>query len=447
MRYRWLLLLIVLLAGCTPQLPWAATLTVPPTLTATTAPVALATATLAPSPTTLPTLDPTSTPDVTPITPTPAPTMTADQRLTLFNDIWQTVNEHYLYPDFNGVDWAAVRSEIEPQVQAAPDDETLYTILEGMVGKLNDHHSRFARPVEAVQEDAVANGTDSYVGIGVLTIHEESAAFITLVFPDSPAQAAGLMRGDRITAVEGQPFTSSDQIRGPDGSQVRLTVQTPQSDPRELVVTRKPVIGKITPAGRRLPNAPTVGYLLIPSLWADDMHTQVESELRKLLANDQPLEGLILDLRSNGGGWRSVLEGILGQFVSGEVGNFYSQDNLYPLTIKPGALYEQLRDVPLAVLIDKDSASYAEVLAGTLQFNGALVLGQASQGNTETIFQYNFDDGSRLWVAQEGFKLPDGRNFETSGVQPNIVIDEDWTKYTIPNDPAILQAIVSFSER
>ncbi|MCA0354812.1 MAG: PDZ domain-containing protein [Chloroflexi bacterium] len=448
MRYRWLLLLgIGLLASCTAQLPWAATPTVPPTPTATTAPLALATPTFLPSPTAQPSLAPTPTLELAQATPTATTPMSPAERLALFNDVWQTVNEHYLYPDFNGVDWAAVRTEIEPQVQAAPDDETLYTILEGMVAKLNDQHSRFARPVEAVYEDAVASGTDSYVGIGVLTIHEENAAFITLVFPDSPAQAAGLMRGDRITAVEGQPFTNADQIRGPEGSQVRLTIQTPQADPRELLITRRAVVGKITPSGRRLPNAPTVGYVLIPSLWADDMHTQVVSELSKLIADPQPLDGLILDLRSNGGGWRSVLEGILGQFVSGEVGNFYSQEKLYPLNVKPGLLYEQLKQVPLAVLIDKDSASYAEVLAGTLQFNGALVLGQASQGNTETIFQYNFEDGSRLWVAQEGFKLPDGSNFETKGVQPNIVVEDDWTQYTIPNDPAVLQAIVSFSER
>ncbi len=380
-------------------------------------------------------------------TATPRPPLSAEQRQELFNDVWQTIDEHYLYEDFHGVDWAAIRAAYAPKIAAATNDDDFYHLLEALVAELDDEHSRFAPPVEARTEDALASGTDSYVGIGVLTNVEDAAAFITLVFPDSPAAEAGITRGDRIIAVNGQPFTTTDAIRGPEGSQVQLTVQAPQADPRELALTRRAVVGRITPSSERLPNAPEIGYLLIPSLWADDMHTQVISQLAELQAQDPPLAGLIIDLRGNGGGWRSVLQGLLSQFVEGDVGEFYSQSSAYPLNINSGVEFELFQDLPLVVLVDHNSASYAEVLAAALQYAGATVIGTPSQGNTETIFQYNFDDGSRLWVAQEGFRLPNGTNLEGVGVQPDYRIEEDWTQYSIPNDPAILTAIAVIEQK
>ena len=393
-----------------------------------------------------PTAEPTAEGTAGP-TATPRPPLTGAAREQLFNDVWQTVNEHYLYPDFNGVDWEQVRRDFEPQVQAAVTDEDFYTVLSAMVEKLNDEHSRFAPPEEAEYEDAVSSGTDTYVGIGVLTNPEPGAAFVTLVFPDSPAAEGGIQRGDRITAVNGEPFNDTGQIRGPENSPVTLTIQTPQAEPREVTLTRRPVVGRITPSSRRLPNDPSIGYLLIPSLWADDMHTLVIGELAALRQGELPLRGVVMDLRSNGGGWRTVLEGILAQFTSGNVGDFFSSGEAYALDIEPGPEFETYHQLPLVVLVDAGSASYAEVLAGSLQFAGATVIGVPSAGNTETIFQYNFDDGSRLWVAQEGFKLPDGTNFEGAGVQPDIVVSDDWTRYSIPNDPTILQAIDTINQK
>jgi C-terminal processing protease CtpA/Prc len=171
------------------------------------------------------------------------------------------------------------------------------------------------------------------------------------------------------------------------------------------------------------------------------MADQVEAKLEELLSGPG-LRGLIIDLRSNEGGWRNVLTGILGQFVSGRVGSFYTQERQYPLSIDRGSLNARLRDMPLVVLVDDNTQSYAEVLSGALQASGrAKVVGLTSAGNTETVYPYDFDDGSRLWVAQEGFRLPDGTNLEGQGVVPDFVMDTMWTDYSESDDPHIVKAI------
>jgi len=280
------------------------------------------------------------------------------------------------------------------------------------------------------------------VGVGILSSYDEDSALILVVFPDSPAEAAGLKRRDRVTHVDGVPFDPNDNaVRGPEGTQVRLTVKSPGRAMRDLIVTRRAVQGKITPHARRLESDSSVGYLVVPSLWADDMAQQVEEKLAELLDGGD-LSGLIIDLRANEGGWRNVLTGILGQFVSGNVGSFYTQERQIPLYIDSETLNNDLRDVPLVVLVDADTQSYAEVLAGALQASGrAKVVGSKTAGNTETVYPYDFDDGSRLWVAQEGFKLPDGTNLEGRGVVPDYIVDIVWTDYTEEEDPHVVKAV------
>jgi carboxyl-terminal processing protease len=370
------------------------------------------------------------------------------QREALFTEVWQTVRDHYLYADFHGADWNAIRDEYRPRALNAATSTEFYSTLSEMVDRLDDEHSRYISPQEAKEEDDLQSGENSYVGVGVLSTYEEDAALIMLVFPDSPAQEGGLKRRDRVTHVDGVRFDpDNNTIRGPEGSKVTLTVESPGQGPRDVTLTRRPVRGKITAFANRLENNANIGYLVVPSLWADDMADQVEDRLEELLRGDN-LEGIVMDLRSNEGGWRTVLTGILEQFTEGRVGNFFTQSRQYPLEIGEGKLLDRLRDVPLVVLVDEDTQSYAEVLAASLQAAGrAKVVGIKSAGNTETVYPYDFDDGSRLWVAQEGFKLPDGTNMEGRGVIPDVTLDVPWFDYSESEDPHILEALKILGEQ
>ena len=132
---------------------------------------------------------------------------------------------------------------------------------------------------------------------------------------------------------------------------------------------------------------------------------------------------------------------MLSHFVRGQVGVFYGRDHLRPLVIAPPA-GPDLRRVPLVVLVDNETASYAELLAAVLQREAdAQIVGSHTAGNTETIYAHTFEDGSRLWLAQEGFKLQDGTNLEGIGVEPSSVVDTDWTHYSEDDDPQLLEAL------
>lgn len=402
----------------------------PPLPTITLPPTALP----APSPP-IPVSTPTSLPAATSALP---PALSVADRQLLFMEVWNTIDQNYLYPDFRGLDWQAVRAEFEPRVAAVESDGELYALLSEMVRRLNDEHSRFLAPSAAAREDAFSTGREQQVGIGVLTVLVSDGALIQTVFPDSPAAQAGLRPRDRIVAVDGVIFQSGRDIEGPEGSQVRLTVMRPGEEIRDVVLTRRAVEGRITPMVRRLPG--DVGYLSISTLWVNDMDAQVNGALTDLVV-ERPLNGLILDLRGNPGGWRSVLTGLLSHFVRGEVGVFFNKHHRMPLHIEAGG-GPDLRGLPLAILIDGGTASYAELLAGILQIEaGAYVVGTPSAGNTETIYAYELANGARLWVAQEGFLLSNGVNLEGRGVQPDAVMSLDWTRYSEAADPGILQAL------
>jgi C-terminal peptidase prc len=264
-------------------------------------------------------------------------------------------------------------------------------------------------------------------------------AFIQLVFPESPAARAGLRPRDRIVAVDGRPYALADgNLQGEAGTAVRLSVARPGAKLRDVVVVRQEVQAHILPYYRRFPG--DVGYVSIPTFWANDMGEQVSGALTDLVSAG-PLHGVILDVRSNRGGWGEVLNEVLSHFVRGQVGVFFGRSYVRPLVVASPA-GPDMRSIPVVVLVDSDTASYAEVLAAVLQREAdALVVGSPSAGNTETIYAHTLRDGSRLWLAQESFRLQDGTNLEGSGVTPDVALDIDWTRYSEDDDPQLLEAL------
>jgi C-terminal peptidase prc len=315
-----------------------------------------------------------------------------------------------------------------------------------MIYELNDGHSRYESPTSAQEEDALDSGNADYVGVGIISSPNGNAQDVIYVFPNSPAEKAGLTRRDRIVAVDGTPFVDpakeSSRVRGPAGTTVVLSVVSPEQPERAVPIVRGRVGGAVVPSSKRLAGDPSLGYLIIPSLSTNDMDKRVEAELNQLISGAPALKGLIIDMRGNGGGFRTILESILGDFTSGQVGTFFSQTGSYPFTVEARPLAASLKDIPVVLLVDQGTESYAEVFSASLQETGrAKIVGVPSAGNTETIYAYDLDDGSRLWCAQEGFKLLDGTNLEGRGVIPDVTVNVNWTAFTEDDDPQILKAM------
>ncbi len=434
---------VATLTGCGSSLPLAAT-ALP---VATDTPSAWVSVMATPD---APTLPPTTAaPLPSPIpTPTPLPTrvptpdvLTLDERLQIFEEVWRIVHEKYLYTDFGGVDWEGLYPEYRARVLRAQSRDEFYAAMIDMVAQLNDNHSRFVPPAAVEAEDAIASGQEIRVGIGVIVQPKPDGGFVQQVFPESPAARAGIRPRDRIVAVNGRPYAPSDgDLQGEIGTSVRLTIARPGAKLRDVLLTRQEVRASILPYHRRFPG--DIGYISVPTLWVHDMGEQVSGALTDLVASG-PLRGLIIDLRSNRGGWGEVLSGVLSHFVRGQVGVFFGRDHVRPLVVNPPA-GPDMRNLSagLVVLVDEETASYAEVLAAVLQAEaGAIVVGAPSAGNTETIYAHALRDGSRLWLAQEGFRLRNGSDLEGRGVVPDVLLEVDWTRYSEDDDPQLLEAL------
>ena len=394
------------------------------------------------------TFTPASTPTYFLPTRTPTDKTTARHR-RIFTELWEIVRDDYLYPDYNGADWDAIGQEYRDRVETGLGDEEFWIVMDEMVFELDDDHSIFLSPAAAKEEDLLFSGEMEYVGIGIYTSVpweiDEAYAVILQVLPDSPAERAGLRSHDHILTVDGYPaccdaygYDYLYRLTGTEGSTIELQVQTLGEPPRTVTITRAVVQGTEAVETRLLEG--NVGYIMIPTLWDDTIVERVRQALEQLTA-DGELAGLILDHRINPGGSYVVLEGLLAFFADGEVGHFSTSWGKDPLHIR-GVDVGGSQSVPIVILVSRETASFAEVFSGVLQELGrARVVGRTTLGNIETLYGYDFEDGSRAWIAQEVFRPPSGTDWEDTGIVPDVEILLDWGEFSIQDDPQLEAAL------
>jgi len=384
-------------------------------------------------------------------TSTPEPIFTPSQiQLDIFKELWQIINDDYLYSDFNGIDWIAIYEEYSGLVKAGMNNEEFYLSMDEMIGRLGDDHSMYLSPEEAAEEDAQYSGNNNYVGIGVIAfaVPEKDRAVIILTFPNSPADIAGLKSHDIILAVNGESVIDEDgfirdSIRGPEGSELVLTVQTPGEHSRLVEVTRHRITGAIPVPYQVLssPEGQRIGYLMIVTLGDRTIGEQIENALR-IMNKQKQLDGLILDNRQNEGGTDDVLISTLSYFTEGTMGFFTSRDEERPLYIE-GRDISGSQKIPLVVLIGIDTVSYGEIMSGVLKDHGrAYLIGETTAGNVETLWGYEFPDGSRAWIAHESFRpyFNPENDWEANGIIPHQMVVTNWDEITINHDPAVTAA-------
>jgi len=379
-------------------------------------------------------------------TSTPDPETTA-RHLRVFTELWEIVRDDYLYPDHNGADWDAIGQEYRARVQAGLADEEFWLAMDKMLVELGDDHSVFLSPADVADEEQARAGEMEYVGIGVYAVGlpEKGYSVVLLALPNSPAARAGILPHDHILAIDGLPaccdefgYDYLDRLLGPKGSQVELRVQTPGQSPRAVTATRALIREPLPVEARRLEG--NIGYILIPTLWDETVVGRVREGLETLSAEGE-LAGLVLDMRINGGGSDTVLEGLLAFFADGKLGRYIGSWGEEPLRVE-GIDVEGSQQTPLVILVGSETASFAEIFSGVLAEAGrARIVGRTTPGNVEITYSYDFEDGSRAWIAQESFLPPSGADWEETGIVPDVEIPLDWDEFTVENDPQLEAAL------
>ena len=389
--------------------------------------------------------------------PTPGlkanPPISKDEQIKVFEALVAKITEVYLYPDFNGLDWPGLVAQYRVKVKAGVDSEAFYTAMEKLVFTLNDDHSNFESPVMVAESNAELSGVNDFVGVGVRVnpVVNQAHASILAVFPDSPAEHSGLKPHDSILFVDGLPIVEkgivhTERVRGPECSAVVLTIQSPGGQPRQVLLIRFQITTNLPINAQLVPTSDgsRIGYIFLATFYDDTIPGQV----KQALENFGNLNALILDNRMNSGGASNVVEPILSYFTSGTLGNFVSRKSTRPFTITANPVNNS-QTVPLVILAGPDTVSFGEIFSGILQDQGrAKIVGQTTMGNVETLRGYNFEDGSRAWIAEERFDpIHSHAIWEKNGVKPDVVAYADWDTFTFENDPSIAAALKLLGHR
>lgn len=428
----------------------------PPTATPTASLTPTATVTLTPTPTPLiPAFIPpecatvplaTVPPDVA-LQATPEFQVTEiskDEQLRILEELGQIVEDIYVYPDFNGKDWNGIQAQYRARIEAGLDTQSFYHEMSAMIEELGDEHSFFLSPIEVAESEAELRGDLQFVGVGIYVQpdFERERLIVISTYPGSPAEYGGIQHHDSILFVDKQPIKDEpiNRLRGPQCSAVVVTVQSPGEAPRDVMLVRYAIQGNVPIDARLVPttDGSKIGYIFIPSFFDETLPRQIENALNEF----GPLDGLILDLRMNGGGSSSVAYPIMEFFVNGKLGDFVSREDSRALEIDPNEV-QNSQTVPLIVMVSQDTVSFGEIFAGALRDSGrAKIVGETSLGNVEVLHGYDFDDGSQIWLAAETFHSAfSDANWEDTGIVPDVQAFAEWDTFYFETDPSIAAAV------
>jgi carboxyl-terminal processing protease len=365
-------------------------------------------------------------------------------QLRTFESIWTTVNDNYVYSDFNGVNWAEIREEYESRLDEPMNSVEFTAMMEEMLSELPAGTAQLQSREARIE--AAAGNTLGYEGIGAfVTLREEPEPRLVLmeVMPESPGQQAGLQAHDAILAIDGNPVEADSvasqiaRVRGEAGSKLSLTVRTPGQEPREVELTRR----QIEAIDARLVWHPLgdsgIGYVRFPPADYEELLQDFVLALQTFDSTGD-LDGLILDLRITTAGEAWPVAPLLTLFADGVVGEVYSREESNPVSVTGVFDFVNSHEVPLVVLVGPNTTGPAEIFAAALQASDeAVVIGLDTTGDVETLAPFFMPDGSRAFVAIFAFRTRDGREIGLDGLRPDVPVQLDWDEVTDEQDQVI----------
>lgn len=306
------------------------------------------------------------------------------------------------------------------------DDVVLQGAINGMMEALEDPFAYYRNPKDTAREMDDLSGSFEGVGVSLVTRNRETGKGVEVltVFQGGPAFQAGLQRGDIFIEVDGVDVSDAtslelvDLVRGPQGTTVQLTMQRPGADELLEFAVVRDTIEIVEVSSTMLPS--DVGYVFIRSFGNQLLYDQLLEQLAKL--EEQGARALVLDLRDNPGGLLSQGVLIADEFLSD--GDIVFQRSR-GVTQRYASADPHAVTLPMVVLVNKNSASASEIVAGALQENGrALVIGEQTFGKGVAQSVLSLSDGGQLVYPSFEWLTPDRRSIADEGITPDIVAQD-----------------------
>jgi len=375
-----------------------------------------------------------------------------EQQVRTFESLWKHLEDNYIYFETADVDWNSLHDKYLEQINTGLTADEFTSLMKNLGTELPAGSLAYETRAERIDADTV--DTSSYEGIGAFvgfSKDPEPHIVLLAVMDGSPAEQAGLKAHDSILEIDGTPIqldegiTAVNRIRGSAGSSVTLSIQSPGSSEHSIDVKR----GKLTSTGKLEATSITgtnYGYLLFPPVAYSTLLDDVTKSLQTFTTN-RTLDGVILDLRITGStrGW--PLEDLFNMFYRGALGEFYNRDKKQSVEVK-GQDVSNSQKVPLIILVGQNTTGFPEILAGSLQMHKrATVIGETTPGAIETSSSYYLPDGSEAIIETTSFVLPNGDALGTTGVVPDISLQQGWDEVLPNRDPVLDRAIQYLDEQ
>ncbi len=322
----------------------------------------------------------------------------------------------------------------------------LQATIAGELGALHDPYTLLFRPTQFKAFNRFLQG-DRFGGVGLVLDDSGARPRVATVIPGAPAALAGMKSGDVLTAIDGAPADRltlaalRDALRGKPGTTVRLNVERDGAAlPLPLVLTRAVVTD---PQVLTHMIGADVGYVQL-TRFGDGAAKQVADAVAGL--GSRGATSYVLDLRDNGGGYGDAATGVASVFIAS--GTIYStRERTGPARVDR-ASGASVFHAPLAVLVNHDTASAAEIVAGALQDDRtATIVGATTYGKGVVQSVFPLPDGAAIKMTTSRYFTPSGRSIDHVGIVPDIAVPEPADAHLgdPARDPQLARALAALA--
>ncbi len=354
----------------------------------------------------------------------------APQRL--FINTWRIIKNSYVDETLNNQDWTRWRIRYIKHIKTIEDADIA---INSMLASLNDPYNKFLQSVLFAKQKMII---DSEIkGIGILFNKSGKEIVINHIMDNSPAKNADILPGDTIVSINGKTADNLEM------KTIINTIETSDNKEIELTIKRKNIIIKKKLKKQTIP-IKTMEYTITKDnigiiTLANIMGEKAVSDFKDIIIKTNDTKGIILDLRNNYGGvLANAIQMANFMMDTGKIVSIQSRINTKYQIYSDGE--KIFKNKPIVILINRNTASASEILAGTLRDNlNAILIGERSYGKNSIQQIIPMPNETGLILTTDRYILPDGSDIYGKGLEPDIVIKQD-TIFTQKNDKQLRKA-------